>query len=104
PIERAVLAPWGQGWILPPVEQAQLQRRHGLIVGLPNDAGGNAGRDVNPLPGPPHPYTDAIAPRRDDDIRPQPGIPRPVLPGLNAMLRDDVLPCRAPNSHVLFLR
>src|SRR5690606_38964291 len=67
------------------------------------DAGGDTRRDVDPLPGPPHPYTDAIAPRRDDDIRAQPGIPRPVLPCLDAMLRDDVLPCWAPNSHVLFL-
>src|SRR5690606_13839958 len=38
------------------------------------------------------------------DIRPQPGIPRPFLPGLDIMLGDDVLPGRAPNSHVLFLR
>src|SRR5690606_7453915 len=103
-IERAVLAPRGQGWILPPVEQAQFERGHGLIVALPDGARRAPGRDVDPLPGPPHPYTGAIPARRDDGVRTKPRLPWPVLPRLNAMLRDDVLPCRAPNSHVLFLR
>src|SRR5690606_36833600 len=82
-VERRVLAPRGEAVILAPIEQAQFERLDGLVVGLADDARCDPRRDVHPLAGAVHPYTDAIAPRRDDGIWPQPSIPGPVLPCLD---------------------
>src|SRR5690606_8736835 len=74
-VQRRILAPRSQGRILPPVEQAQLQRRDRLVVGLADYARCDPRRDIHPFASAVHPYTDAISPRRDDSIW-HVGIPR----------------------------